>query len=279
MKNIFAKGIIAGMLVFPIYSCEEAASILGNGDTASGLKSALSVGIDTAASRLHKKDGYLKDVAVKIGVPDEAATAFNAINSLSSTSAGKAVLSAVGSNINGSMEQTIDTLFNRAAEDAAPKSVGVFKDAITGMSINDAEGILFGADNAATEYLKTNTYTGLQSAFHPAITASLNTVNIAGVTATDAWKTFANYNNQLCDLINSTGGQAVMLGLQLADKSTYNKVCSIQPTTNDLSDYVTGKALDGLFTKVTDQEYQIRYNVNARVNDVLKRVFGRLDNK
>jgi hypothetical protein len=56
-------------------------------------------------------------------------------------------------------------------------------------------------------------------------------------------------------------------------------VQAVQEVNTDLSDYITGRALDGLFTKVADQEYQIRTNVDARVNDVLKKVFGRLDTK
>ena len=51
----------------------------------------------------------------------------------------------------------------------------------------------------------------------------------------------------------------------------------IKPVTSDLSNYITDKALTGLFTKVSEKEYDIRHNAGARVNDVLKSVFGQLD--
>lgn len=282
MKNIALKGAVACAIVFASYSCDEASSILDglseDSETANGLKSALSVGIDTAATRLSKKGGYLNDVAVKIGMPEEAATAFSAVQALSQNETFSTVLEATNSSIPD--ENTFIELFNSSAEDAAPESVDIFKSAITGMTISDAEDILFGEDNAATTYLRSNTYTGLQSAFHTPITNSLNSVKVAGVTTTKAWSEFSTYNNKLADLKSDVKVQAGLTVAKLAgaiSTSQYNSINSISTVDTDLSNYITGKALDGLFTKVADQEYQIRTNVSARVNDVLKKVFGRLD--
>ena len=67
-------------------------------------------------------------------------------------------------------------------------------------------------------------------------------------------------------------------GLSAAGKSDiYNKVDAIQAVNTDLGEYVTGKALDGLFVKVADKEKGIRTNVAERTSELLQRVFGRLD--
>ncbi|MBQ4035984.1 MAG: DUF4197 domain-containing protein, partial [Paludibacteraceae bacterium] len=167
MKNIVLKSACAGAILLASYSCDEASSVLDaiteDSEVATGLKSALSVGIDTAATNLSKDGGYLNDAAVKIGMPEEAATAFSAVQALSKNETFSKLLNATNSSIPD--ENTFIKLFNSAAEDAAPKSVNIFKSAITKMTISDAESILFGADNAATSYLHDNTATQLQSAF------------------------------------------------------------------------------------------------------------------
>ena len=252
----------------------------GNIDIATGLKQALTVGIEAAAKSLGAQDGYLADAAVKIGLPAQVATTFGAVQSLASNPAFNQVLNATGVSI--PTADTIVTLFNRAAENAAPKSVGTFVDAITGMSIADAKNILFGADNAATAYLKDNTFTQLQSTFNPSITDSLNSVKIANVTPTQAWGAFANYNNKLVELLDSSAVKAALEIAKLTGVLKENHIAalsSIDLVNNNLSDYITGKALDGLFLKVADKENDIRHNAGARVNDVLKNVFGMLDGK
>lgn len=252
----------------------------GSVDIASGLKAALKVGIETAAKNLGAENGYLADAAVKIGLPKEAITTFGAVQSLASNQAFNSVLNATGVSIPSS--DTIITLFNRAAENAAPKSVDTFVNAITSMSIADAKNILFGEDNAATTYLKDNTYTNLQSAFMPSITNSLNSIQVANITPTQAWSTYATYNNKLVELLDSS---AVKTALEIAKLTGVLKeehiasLSSIDLVNKDLSDYITGKALDGLFLKVSEKENDIRHNASARVSDVLQSVFGMLDKK
>ena len=146
----------------------------GDFDIADGLKAALKIGIETAAANLGKEDGYLADAAVRIGLPKEALTAFSAVQSLSNNPAFNSILSASGVSI--PTADTIVTLFNRAAENAAPKSIDIFVDAITGMSMGEAKTILFGEDNAATTYLRDNTLTELQGAFNPSITAVISII-------------------------------------------------------------------------------------------------------
>ena len=257
-------------------------SINGGGqiDIAAGLKAALKVGIETAATNLGKKDGFLADAAVRIGIPEEALSVFNAVQSLAQNPAFNSLLNSAGASIPSS--DTVITLLNRAAEDAAPKSVDIFADAITGMGIADAKNILFGADNAATTYLKENTFTQLQDAFMPTINNSLGSVQIANTTPLAAWNTFATYNNKLVEMMDS---KTVKAALEMARMTGilkdeyFEKLSAIKTVNTDLSDYITGKALTGLFTKVSEKEYDIRHNASARVSDVLKNVFGQLDNR
>ncbi len=268
-------------------SVKEIISSLNNGsagnggsiDIASGLKEALRIGIETAAKNLSKEDGFLADAAVRIGLPKEALSAFNAVQSISQNPTFNSLLNATGVTI--PTADTIITLFNRAAENAAPQSVGIFTDAITGMSIGDAKQILFGADNAATTYLKDNTQTQLQSAFIPSITQSLSAVKIGNMTPNDAWNTYASYNNKIVEMLDNktvkTGLELVRMTGLLSDEY-FEKIRNLSEVKGDLSEYITGEALNGLFLKVSEKEADIRHNTGARVNDVLKSVFGMLQN-
>lgn len=134
---------------------------------------------------------------------------------------------------------------NRAAEKATEMALPIFVDAITQMTISDAMGILKGNDNAATEYLKRTTSAQLQSAFKPIARDAINKVNL-----TSYWEPLASTYNKLTIL---TGGKAV---------------------NPNLEDYVTQKAIDGLFILIAKEEKSIRENPSARVTDILKRVFA-----
>ena len=144
------------------------------------------------------------------------------------------------------------------------------------MSVQDGEAILFGGSGAATTYLKDNTYTGLQSAFHGPITNSMNNVNIAGMTATNAWSKFATANNKLAKFINDYKS-SISLASSVIPANAMTAINNVGEVNTDISDYVTGKALDGLFLRVSQKEDDIRTNAAARTSDLLKRVFGRLD--
>jgi hypothetical protein len=59
--------------------------------------------------------------------------------------------------------------------------------------------------------------------------------------------------------------------------NAYNKIPFIEKVNPDLGDYVTGKALDGLFSMVAKKEFVIRNDVSARTTDLLKKVFAKQD--
>ena len=133
---------------------------------------------------------------------------------------------------------------NRSAEDAAKKAKPVFFKAITQMTIQDAVGILRGGNDAATQYLRRTTGQQLVNEFTPIIDSTLQRNN-----ATRYYNTLAG---------------------------TYNKFAFGQkPVNANLTEYATGKAVDGLFLLVAAEEKRIREDPVARVSDILRRVFGR----
>ena len=146
--------------------------------------------------------------------------------------------------LDGQVEK-FETTLNRAAEEASKEALPIFKNAITSMSIQDAFGILNGGEGAATEYLKGKTTNELITAFRPKVDAA-----IAKVKLTDYWNPLAEkYNTAM----TFTGGDKV---------------------NTDLGDYVTRRAITGLFTMVEKEENKIRENPAARVSDILQKVFG-----
>jgi hypothetical protein len=115
------------------------------------------------------------------------------------------------------------------------------------MSIQDAFGILKGGDGAATSYLKGKTTDQLVTAFRPKVDAA-----IAQVKLTEKWEPIINkYNTAM----TFTGGQ------------------KLNP---DLGDYVTKKAIVGMFHMVEKEENKIRKDPIARVSELLQKVFGSL---
>jgi len=131
---------------------------------------------------------------------------------------------------------------NRAAEDAADQAKPIFINAITSLTIQDAIDIVNGKDNAATNYLRRTTSSQLKKEFKPDIEKSLNKVN-----ATKYWN----------DII-----------------TRYNKIPMVEDKNPDLAEYVTDRAIKGLFVMVAKEENKIREEPIARTSDILKKVFG-----
>lgn len=200
---------------------------LSNSEIVSGLKEALNVGTKNASSKLSNVNGYFGNQLIKILMPPEA-------KKIEST------LRAVGM---GNVVDKAIMSMNRAAEDAATKSVPIFVNAITSMSIQDGLSILKGGNGAATNFLKAKTTASLTTAFRPVINNSLGKVG-----ATRYWSEMV---------------------------TVYNKLPTVRQKLNpDLAAYVTERALNGLFVTITEEENKIRSNPGARVTDLLKKVFG-----
>jgi len=138
-----------------------------------------------------------------------------------------------------------ETTLNRAAEEATKTALPIFKDAILNMSIQDGFAILNGGEGAATKFLKDNTTSALVNAFSPKVKDAISTVKL-----TEYWEPIINkYNTAM----TFTGGQ------------------KLNP---DLNQYVTERAISGLFHMVEIEENKIRKDPMARVTDLLQKVFG-----
>jgi hypothetical protein len=212
-------------------------------EVVSGLKEALSTGSTNAAAKLSAENGYYGDLAVKILLPDEAKVI---IDNISKIPGGDKL-----------MEDVILRI-NRAAEDAAKEAAPIFLNSIKQMTIRDAFNILRGADDAATSYLKATTYNDLYALYKPKIRSSTEKKIIANVSTRDSWLALTGKWNSFA---NSVAG----------------KLAGMKPVTTDLDDYLTTRALDGIFLKVRGEELKIRKEVSARVTPLLQRVFGSLD--
>jgi len=132
---------------------------------------------------------------------------------------------------------------NSAAERAVPEVASVFSDAIQAMTLEDARGILEGPDDAATRYFREHSSDRLVQRMLPIISEATSE---AGVTS--YYKSMMNKAGTLTGLLN--------------------------PQSIDLDNYVTQKAMDGLFLMIAEQEELIRKNPVERSTEILQKVFG-----
>jgi hypothetical protein len=210
-----------------------------------GLKEALTTGAKNSAQRLAAENGYYGDEAIKILLPDDARII---VDNLSKIPGGDKLV------------EDVVLRINRAAEDAAKEVAPIFVNGVKQMTIKDAFNILNGADNAATSYLRSTTYNELYALYKPKIQTSTEKKIIGNISTKDSWVTLTGKWNTFA---NSVAG----------------RLAGFKQVNTDLDDFLTNKALDGMFAKVAIEELKIRKEVSARVTPVLKRVFGSLDNK
>ncbi|MDD5569865.1 MAG: DUF4197 domain-containing protein [Bacteroidales bacterium] len=243
MKKIF---LITAILICPglIYSQNTYQDIINktkktitdnkpltNTEVIKGLKEALSVGTNNSAKKVSAIDGYFKNPLIKILLPPEAVKMEKTLR---------------GMGMGQQVDKCILTL-NRAAEEAAKQAAPIFLNAITQLTITDGMNILKGANNAATQYLKSKTINDLKAKFKPVVRNALQKVQIT------------KYWNPLM--------------------TKYNKIPMVQKINPNLEDYVTNKALEGLFKTIEGEELKIRKDPLARISDILRKVFGSLDKK
>jgi hypothetical protein len=191
------------------------------------LKEALQVGTANAVKLTGRTDGYFRNEAIKILLPEQLRTLASGLRTIG---------------LGPQVDQLVLGM-NRAAERAAPQAKAIFWDAIGAMTIDDARSILNGGDTAATDYFRAKTSDPLTAAFRPIVEQAMGEV---GVT------------RQYRELF--ARGQAIPF---------------LKLEAYDLDRYVVGKALDGLFHVVADEERTIRTNPSARVTELLREVFGR----
>jgi len=223
-------------------------SNLSDSTVTSGLKEALKVGVNYAVKELGSSNGYLNNSLVKIPLPDNLAKV-------------ETLLRSAGGN---EMADNLINSMNKAATTAAPKTAEIFVGAIEKMSLQDAQNILAGDKNAATNYFKTNTTNSLKKMIAPIIQTTMKENQVASYydMANNFYKTNAKglvENSEIMGLAKSFGVDSYLPGS--SDQS--------------LDDYVTEKAISGLFTMIAQKEAEIRTNPVAQTTSLLKQVFGK----
>lgn len=134
----------------------------GDDKIVSGLKEALAVGTENAVKLIGSTDGFLKNEAIKILLPEKLQSMDRALR-----------LAGFGPQV----DEFVVSM-NRAAEQAAPLAQPIFKDAVTNMSFDDARKILNGGDTAATNYFEGKTREQLAIAFKPEVEKAMNHVGV-----------------------------------------------------------------------------------------------------
>lgn len=137
---------------------------------------------------------------------------------------------------------SLKAAMNHAAEAAVAEAKPVFKDALQRMTVADARTILTGSEDAGTRYFRGATSTALIQKFKPIVARETEKVKLAS-------------------LYDQYAGKAASLGL-------------ITTQDANLNDYVTAKALDGLFSRIADEERAIRRDPLGQTSSLIKKVFG-----
>lgn len=223
-------------------------SNLDNATVSNGLKEALKTGVTYATTQLGSNNGYLNNKAVKIPLP----------NNLSS--AEKLIRSAGGDK----MADDLINSMNTAASKAVPKTAEIFISAIDKMSLTDAQKILSGGNNAATEYFKANTTESLKKSIAPIIQETMKENQVAGY-----YESVNNlYKSNVKGLVDNSGvmGMAKSFGVDSFVPGNSNE---------SLDEFVTNKAIEGLFTMIAQKEAAIRTNPTEQTSSILKQVFGK----
>ena len=136
------------------------------------------------------------------------------------------------------------TAMNRAAEAAMPQAKSLLVGAVKSMSVDDARKVITGGDNSVTQFFAGKTREPLGIQFLPVVTKATEKVSLA-------------------DKYNAVAGKAAGLGLLKREDA-------------NIQQYVTGKALDGLYLMIGEEERKIRKDPIGTGSAILKKVFGSL---
>jgi hypothetical protein len=218
----------------PQYSVISKTAPIAQGQAAQGIKEALLNGVQTAIRNLGHDGGFLTNVEVRIPMPKQLQPVETTLRALK-------------------QDQLADELvvaMNHAAEQAVPEAASVFGDAVSRMTIADAETILTGPPDAATQYFRRVTQTNLFERFSPIVK---RTTDATGVTST---------YKRVLQAANGNKYLGALLGAVTDSQSL------------DLDAYITNKAMDGLFKEIAAEEQRIRQDPVARTSELLRKVFG-----
>ena len=144
----------------------------------------------------------------------------------------------------GEQVKELEASMNKAAEAAVPQAQAILVDAVKKMTVSDAKAILAGGEDSATQYLNKSSREQIRAKFLPIVKQATDKVGVA-------------------QQYNSFAGQAAALGV-------------VDAKSANVENYVTEKALDGLFKMIAEQEASIRQNPAGAATSLAKKVFGAL---
>jgi len=217
---------MASSVLSALSGTSESGAGLDSATVAAGLKEALAVGSERAVASTSARDGFWGNEEIKIPLPEELNNVFTTLRTVGF----------------GSQVDALELNMNRAAEQASAEAKPVLLDAVRGMSLSDAMGILRGGDTAATEYFRAETSDTLKEKFLPIIQDKMAGVGL-----------YQQYNKLM---------------------DAYAALPLTKDRGFDLDNYVADKGLDGLFSMLAREEAEIRENPAARSTELLQKVFA-----
>jgi hypothetical protein len=215
------RGMLEGML-----QGQDAGGDLSEVQIGDGLREALRVGTERVTASLGQVDGFNANPDVHIPLPQSLQT----------------VQSALGMVGMSGLADDLELRMNRAAETAAPEAKELFWQAVSEMTLQDAQGILSGPDDAATRYFQDKMTAPLTERFTPVVDREL-----ADAGAVQA------YDQMMGD---------------------YGELPFAPDVQANLTPYVVQQALDGMFLLLAREEAAIRQDPAARTTELLQTVFG-----
>lgn len=224
-RHALAGGVALSLLT---QSSARAASF-SKADANGALRAALERGANVAVKQLGKVDGFMGNDKIRIPLPDVLDRA-------------APLLRAAG---RGRQMDELVTAMNHAAEHAVGLALPLLRQAIKGMSVQDARQIVSGGDHAVTDFFATKTREPLAAQFRPLVDKAIEKLSLA-----------QHYN----DLIGKAASLGLLKGQQAAT----------------VQQHVTGKALDGLYFVIGEEERRIRKDPVGTGSALLKKVFSGL---
>ncbi len=206
---------------------QENAAALTADEISGALRDALRVGTERVVSTLGRTDGFNKAADVHIPLPGAL----------------KKVQSALAKIGMSGVTDDLELRLNRAAELAVPKAKGLFADAISKMTIDDARAILNGPDDSATRYFRDKMSGPLAAEMKPIVEQEL--ANTGAI---------KSYDRMM---------------------ERYKSIPFVPDAQANLTDYALGKTIDGIFLYLGREEAAIRKDPAKRTTELLRKVFGK----
>ncbi len=263
-RRLFGFFCLLGVVVLLLgaAACEKVNDVLkslGLSDTENdaGLKQAINTAADTAQGSASKVNGFLKNEAIAIMLPDE----LKPVKQLVDKADDIPVVGAIVKNTLGNGVEDLRVAMNRAAEHASQGVLPIFKGAVKEMTITDGLQVLQGGDSAASHYLREKTYTKLEDKFTPVVKESMGKTEVNSY-----YETLSTNYNEVVGKVNAIPGGMALVKAAVPDLP--------DRLDTDLSRFITTKGLDGLFYLMKGEEKKIRTNPLDYASDIIRKVFN-----